>query len=70
MTPRADKHLRRMDLRNECSAIFHSYNDKVKHAKAVMNSNQNTLGIVPSALGATESSKATLDWLLLLNSEN
>ena len=34
LTPRADKNLRRTDLRNECSAIFHSFNDKEKHAKS------------------------------------
>lgn len=27
VTPRADKNLRRTDLRYECSAIFHSFND-------------------------------------------
>ena len=64
LTPRSD--LKAINLRYDCSKLFHSFRDTEKHAKSQMTREENVLGIVPSTMGGTKRSLASLDWLLLL----
>ena len=61
--------LRHVNLKYDCSKLFHSFRDAEKHAKSQLAGGEmvgNTLGIVPSAMGANKRAPASLDWLLLL----
>lgn len=62
-TPRCD--LKHIDLRYECSKLFHSFKDTEKHCRKQINEN-NPLGLVPSILGGTKRAPTSIDWLLLL----
>ena len=37
MTPRADKNCNKIDLKYDCSKLFHSFNDIEKHTKSKLN---------------------------------
>lgn len=69
LTPRADKNCNKIDLKYDCSKLFHSFNDVEKHAKKQFN-HENQFGIVPSTLGDKNRGLASLDWLLLLHADH
>ena len=65
LTPRSDMNLRQVDLRNECSKIFHSFRDTEKHTKKQI-TEDNPLGIIPSQLGGNVRASASIDWVLIM----
>jgi len=69
LTPRADKTNRQVNLKFECSKLFHSFKDTEKHVKRQL-TNENPLGLVPSALGGNVRKWTSTDWLIVLKKEN
>ena len=63
LSPRAD--LKHIDLRYDCSKLFHSFRDTEKHVKNGLTTD-NAFGIVPSGLGGNTRAPASIDWVLLL----
>ena len=66
MSPKAAD-LKNINLKYDCSKLFHSFRDAEKHAKSQLTSASNAFGIVPSSMGGNKRAPASLDWLLLLN---
>ena len=65
LTPRSD--LKHINLKYDCSKLFHSFRDTEKHAKSKLTCElENAYGIVPSTMGGNKRALASLDWLLLL----
>ena len=66
LSPKATD-LKHINLKYDCSKLFHSYNDAEKHAKSQLTAEKNAFGIVPSGMGGNKRAPASIDWLLLLN---